>query len=537
MNIFDEIRESASDFLAEDSRNRISERLSKILNSQPPDALTIVFCGTFSSGKSSLINEMLQQKYKLPVGINPVTKFVTRLKYGKELSVGYLWHGKQYPLSLSDLQEIITGKLSLPDESVEVVISLPAKILRGGVEILDTPGFLDTEELSALTRAAVAEADIAVFCCSAAAAGKEFERDYFKELDETIGNFAVVINRMDAIDYAKDFEDIQRFMEYNVAGRGRAVLHFLGMEKLFYTVAGGKNIDITEFRKFFSLICVGMSKKFRRRLQRYSWQKRTIYALQKLRDEVQTQIFCGEHLLAGADRQAQSKYQTARKLHRQECTRISELMEKILTDGKKLLSDAAADIEREFDSIAGNDYVFDFSPKATAYLREKFCALPTVLRTRLEKSFPEKKFDDPKFFADYIDAAKNYLVPEPVGRRVETDSVGKKIIDTITSVFSKKTKTNSYETVYDDYASAAKTHLRSHLLELLQDAMVKYLYSLATALNPPSPVKDETLVEEIAAAKKEWESLDSDIVQYLTFCREKFMWNQGSDRKLFPHKV
>ena len=105
------------------------------------------------------------------------------------------------------------------------------------------------------------------------------------------------------------------------------------------------------------------------------------------------------------------------------------------------------------------------------------------------------------------------------------------------SVFSKKTKTNSYETVYDDYASAAKTHLRSHLLELLQDAMVKYLYSLATALNPPSPVKDETLVEEIAAAKKEWESLDSYIVQYLTFCREKFMWNQGSDRKLFPHKV
>jgi len=536
METLDNIRNGAKDFLSEECRAEIQTRLSKILQGKPNDALTLVFCGTFSSGKSSMINELLnlRQNFKLPAGANPVTKFLTRLKYGKKFSACYIWHGAEYPLSLSDLDEIITGKLSLPDDSAEVVIRLPARILRGGnVEILDTPGYLDNQELTELTRAAVAAADIALFCCNATAAGKKFEIDYFRELEDTIGNFAVIINYMDSINTAEDFQRVKNFMEGNVAGRGRAILHFTGMEKLFFTAAGGRNVDLGEFRKFFSLLCSGLSQKFIRRLQQYAYRKRTIHALQILRNEVQTQIYFGGYFYACANAETDSEHQKARKIFLTECKQISESAENILTDGKKLLEAAAADIEREFDSLEAQDYVFNFRDKATAYLRGKLQTVPNTLRERLKKIFPSANFDDKNFFAEYIAAVNNYSVPEPVGRRVAKSGVS----NFLSSVFGKisgRSKTENYEIVYENYAAAAKVHLREKLLDQLQSAMTKYFRSLAAALKPPPPSKGDALIEEIAACKLKWETLDAEIAKYLNFCLEKFMWGLSKDPKFFP---
>ena len=533
METLDDIRTVAKEFLSEELRDDISEKLSKVLSGQPNAALTIVFCGTFSSGKSSLINKLLLQSFKLPAGAVPVTKFITRLKYAKEFSACYVWHGAEYPLSPSDLDEIITGKLSLPDDSVEVVIRLPAKILRGGVEILDTPGYLDNQELTEVTRAAVATADIAFFCCNATAAGKKFEVDYFRELEDTIGNFVVIINHMDRIDLAKDFEPLKNFMLVNVGGRGRAVLHFLGTEKLFYTVAGGKHVNLGELKKFFSLLCVGMSKKFRRRLQRHAYQKRTIHALQMLRDEVQAQIYCGEHFYSCADKEAGSEHQKARKIFLTECKKVSELLKNILVDGKKLLEEAAVDIEKKFDSLEATESAFVFSDKANAYLRDKLSNVPNVLRTQLEKNFPAQDFKDTNFFADYIAAVKKYSVPEPVGRRVKKQGVGG-FLSSVWGTIGFGSKTDAYETIYENYAAAAKVRLRDDLISRLQTAMNKYLSSLEAALKPPPPSKDAAFLEELADCKRKWEMLDAEIAEYLNFCQGKFIWGLDNDKKFFP---
>lgn len=535
MENFDDLREVAKDFLSEEKRAEIQARLSEILSARPNDALTLVFCGTFSSGKTSLINELLnfQRHLKLPAGVNPVTKFLTRLKYGKELSVGYIWHGAEYPLNLSDLDEIITGKLSLPDESVEVVIHLPAKILRdSNVEILDTPGYLDNQELTELTRAAVATADVAMFCCNATAAGKEFEIDYFQELEDTIGNFSVIINHMDNINFAEDFERIKNFMEGNVENRGRAMLHFLGMDKLFYTVAGGKNINLGEFKKFFSFLCSGLSKRFRRRLQQYAYRKRTIHALQILRDEVQAQLNCSEYFFSRANAEADSEHQKARKNFLTECKIISELLDNISADGKKKLAAAVKDIEREFDSLENQETVFNFSDKATAYLRDKLNALPNILRRQLENNFIGRNFNDKNFFADYIAAVNNYSVPEPVGRRVEKSAIGN-VISSIWSVIGGNKKTESYETVYENYAADAKVHLREYLLDLLETALTKYFRQLKSALKPPPPSQSAALLDELETCKHEWLTLDAEIAKYLNFCLEKFIWGIGSNGKNF----
>ena len=521
MGALDEIRTAAQDFLSEESQNKIQDQLSKILKKEPTKNLTLVFCGTFSSGKSSLINELLHSKFKLPTGPNPVTKFVTRLKYAKKFSACYVWHDKEYPLHQTDLEDILTGKLHLPDESLEVLIRLPAKILRGGVEILDTPGYLDNQELTELTRSAVATADIAFFCCNAAVAGRKFEVDYFQELEDTIGNTD------------EDFERIRSFMEGNIAGRGRAILCFLDMEKLFFTTAGGKRIDLGEFNKFFSLLCINLSKKFQRRLQRYAYQKRTIHELKMLGDYVQNQIHCSEYFYSCANIETRSEHQKTRKNFLAECKKISEHVEDILTYGKKILEDAIKDIEREFDSLEAKEYCFNFRDKATDYLRNRLQKVPTALRTRLKEIFPVQNFDDKNFFADYNAIVNNYSVPEPVGKRVEKNETNN-LLSSVWSAIRGKSKTKEYETVFENYAADAKEHLRNHLLDQLQAVMTKYFRSLENAMKPTPPSKDDALIEELIACKRKWEMLYAEIVKYLNFCHEKFMWGLDKDKKFFP---
>lgn len=537
MGTFDEIRFASQNFRSETSRAKIQAQLSKILTSEPNDALTLAFCGVFNSGKSSLINELLQQKFKLPCGAVPVTKFVTRLKYGKTFEAYYVWRGEEYPLERSDLEKILTGKLSLPDESLEVRIYLPAKILRDGVEILDTPGFLDSQELTDFTRAAVAKADIAMFCCNATAAGKEFELDYFKELEEIIGNFCVIVTHIDLINSDEDFERIKNFMESNVAGRGRAILHFLDMEKLFYTAADGQYINIAEFRKFFSLLCFRLSKKFRRRIQRYSYQKRTIHALQMLLDEIKAQIQCGELFYSYAENAEEAEYQNARKIYLDECKRISEQLKEISDSGQKSIADAISDIEREFDSLESQKCVADFQSKANNYLRDKLLDIPAAIQTRLKNFFPAQDFNAQNFFADYTSAVKNYSVPEPVGKLVDNQSAVKKAFDTIINVLTPITIFGKYDTVYENYADAAKKNLRDKLFERLQEEMSKSFKSIEAALKPPPSVKNDTLSKEIGVCTQEWEKIEKEVFKYLSFCRQKFVWKINTDRKIFPHAV
>lgn len=536
MGTLDEIRVVAQDFLSTESREKIRARLSKILDLEPNNALIIVFCGTFSAGKSSLINELLQQEFRLPVGAEPVTKFVTRLKYGKKFSACYVWRGAEYPVNMSDLNEILTGKLHLPDESVEVVIRLPAKILRDNVEILDTPGFLDNQELTDLTRAAVATADVALFCCNANAAGKKFEVDYFRELEDTIGNFCVIVNHMDSLNTAKDVERVKTFMEGNIAGRGRAILHFLDMEKVFCTVAGGRGIDLSEFKKFFYLLCARISKKFRRRIQRYSYQKRTIYGLQSISDEVQAQIHCGEYFYSCAVEESNPEYQKARKIYLGECKKISELLDKISADGQEILSAAITNIEREFDSIAENEPVCNFREKATDCVRQKLREVPQVLHKRLKETFPAQNFNEQNFFADFLNTVKNYSVPEPVGKHVNTDSGVIQQITSIIGSFFGGSETENYTIVYENVVANAKEHLRDRFFDRLTKVLNDSFAMLKATLSPQPPDKEEPLIKEINDCQKEWSNLNDEITRYLNFCREKFVWDFNIDRK-FVHNA
>lgn len=184
------------------------------------------FCGVFSAGKSSLINALLQCEYKLPTGINPITKIVTRIRYGKELSCFYYHNGNQNKLDKQETLKVIKGELALSRGCDEVILEMPAEILKNHIEFLDTPGFDDEMggELEAMSRKAITDADLVILCCSALQLGKMMERELITELESAAGNFCMAVTRTDCLNTEEDANEIKKKAMWLMQGRGNLAM-------------------------------------------------------------------------------------------------------------------------------------------------------------------------------------------------------------------------------------------------------------------------------------------------------------------------
>lgn len=186
----------------------------------------VAFCGVFSAGKSTLINALLNSDYKLPTGITPITKMVTRIRYGDALSCFYYDQGEKVVLDQKNTLGIIEGKVVPPKGCQDVTILLPAEILKSNVEFLDTPGFDDEMggELETMTRRALTEADYVILCCSALQLGKMLERELITDLESAAGNFCMAVTRMDCLNTYEDAQDVERKASWLMQGRGNLAM-------------------------------------------------------------------------------------------------------------------------------------------------------------------------------------------------------------------------------------------------------------------------------------------------------------------------
>jgi GTP-binding protein EngB required for normal cell division len=116
--------------------------LSMILDRLESQAFEIALFGRVSSGKSSLLNYIVQSDV-LPVGVNPITAVPTRLAYGTEpkLSVWFA-HKSSEQVDIGRLPEFVTEELNPANARhvTRITVELPSARLRDGVVLVDTPG-------------------------------------------------------------------------------------------------------------------------------------------------------------------------------------------------------------------------------------------------------------------------------------------------------------------------------------------------------------------------------------------------------------
>lgn len=249
----------------------VAERLSEPHAARP---FRVVFCGVFSSGKTSLVNSLLDSDFRLPEGVNPVTKMVTRICGGDTVACAYRLNGRQTAIPNTYISALIQGKKQLIFDSNELIIAIPSEILQHHVELIDTPGFNDDPGgvLEQMSREAIYEADMAVMCCNSLQLGKILERDLLQELDAMMGHFSLVVTRMDNLNTREDWDAVvsqaNRLMQHK--GNDASVFGW-DQPFVFPVITVGTQKHTADFESYFRAILA--DEEIKRRIRASSDSK------------------------------------------------------------------------------------------------------------------------------------------------------------------------------------------------------------------------------------------------------------------------
>lgn len=191
------------------------------------DSATVLFCGEFKRGKSSLVNAIIGTKL-CPTDTGIATSVITTIKYGAvkkavryygnildtanainpdnfkigESPVPTLMESlKSEEIEWDDIQKYIMGDVLDIDNTVLVELSYPCPFLKNGVTIIDTPGIGGLDPRHAiLTHMALPKADVIVFVTDAAEPLTESEKIFYIDHIEPLNKPSILlVNKCDLL--------------------------------------------------------------------------------------------------------------------------------------------------------------------------------------------------------------------------------------------------------------------------------------------------------------------------------------------------
>lgn len=505
---------STGDFLDKTKLLGIKAKLkntSKIPQNAPSAKLVIAFCGIFSSGKSSLLNEILKQDFKLPTGGEPVTKFVTRIEYGAVFKAYCTNRGRRTVLPENTVKDIVRGKSTPPIEFQEIVLQMPADILKNGIVFLDTPGYEDDDRLEGITRKAVQNADIAVFCCNADHFGKRFEKEYLQELEDSLGNFLVVMNHADALHSDRDYEVLTKYVEETVAGRGTRKLRHITPKTTFFTVGAGRYIDLDGLEQALQSICAASGRGLYN-IKEYAELKRRHYALEQLlpviREEIEHGSRCSEEECQALERESKrARLEYENRLR--DIERETELLRGYLRD---IVARKTDKFRSEVERLEKEKKHEQFVNLTTQFIKKEFSELLADIRIWQMNHMILKDGDSVSFVRALSQLLKDYKVPSPVGERIQTRGfVGKLACSIIVSTaVGSLYVDDGYDTIYRGYAKTAKINFESVFLPKLDEIIEQYLSDAKNASVPEMESLDVSVLDRIKDQLHEWKAVNDE---------------------------
>jgi len=177
-------------------------KLAMILDRMETQRFEIAIFGRVSSGKSSLLNHILEID-ALPVGVNPITAVPTRLVSGPEprLTVSFADRRVEH-LELWALHELATEQRN-PNNTkgvTSIVAELPAQRLRDGIVFVDTPGLGSLAAAGAAeTRAYLPQCDLGVVLINAGSTLSEEDLATVQSLYEAGVPASVLLSKADLL--------------------------------------------------------------------------------------------------------------------------------------------------------------------------------------------------------------------------------------------------------------------------------------------------------------------------------------------------
>jgi GTPase SAR1 family protein len=162
--------------------------------------LNLVVLGEFKRGKSTLINALLGRDV-LPAGVVPLTSAVTILRHGpRERLIVRHRDGSEAEHTVAELQRFATEGGN-PDNRLAVdraIVELPAALLAGGLQLIDTPGIGSVHaHNTALAWEFLPQVDAALCVLTADQPFAHSEREFFLAAAARVPRLLVVVNKID----------------------------------------------------------------------------------------------------------------------------------------------------------------------------------------------------------------------------------------------------------------------------------------------------------------------------------------------------
>jgi GTPase Era involved in 16S rRNA processing len=167
------------------------------------NSFSVAVVGEFKRGKSTFINALLGQEI-LPTDILPTTATLNRVTYGLKPMVNIIYKdGRKVEVPVDQLINYVT-KLTDESEKIaetvkEAIVYSPIHYCMNNVDIIDTPGLNDDENMTNITLSVLPQVDAAIMVVMALAPFSEFERSFLetKLLSNDLGRVIFVVTRID----------------------------------------------------------------------------------------------------------------------------------------------------------------------------------------------------------------------------------------------------------------------------------------------------------------------------------------------------
>ncbi|KMJ60493.1 hypothetical protein AB685_02185 [Bacillus sp. LL01] len=190
--------------------HRSARKVAELLNKNTTKELSIAFCGHFSAGKSSFINEILEEAI-LPASPIPTSANVVQIRNGEELAHVHFFEGESLEILPPVSFEHVKAYCKNGDQVESVEYQFLFEKLPSDMVVLDTPGVDSTDDAHRIsTESALHLADVIFYVMDYNHVQSEVNLKFIKELQDKEKKIYLIVNQID-----KHREEEIPFSTYN----------------------------------------------------------------------------------------------------------------------------------------------------------------------------------------------------------------------------------------------------------------------------------------------------------------------------------
>ncbi|EMT46592.1 dynamin family protein [Anoxybacillus flavithermus] len=329
--------------------NQTKQLIKKVYHGE----FTIAFCGHFSAGKSSLINELVGVPL-LPSSPIPTSANLVKVKAGEPYARVYYKHSEPIEYAAPyDYEEVKT--FCRDGDAIDMIeISQETDAIPSGIVLMDTPGIDSTDDAHRLaTESALHLADVIFYVMDYNHVQAELNFEFTKRLSQYGKTLYLIVNQIDKHrDEELSFSQFARSVDEAFQQWG------VTFERIFYTSLKQKEHVYNEFESLKQLL----RSLFREKNDRLQ-QSIHIAVKQIIDDYMQT-------LTAQQAEEEQNIRQSLSFKNDRELLEKIEEMENMIDHIKKTWSNARQQFEQQLATILDNAYVMPYETRehARAYL-------------------------------------------------------------------------------------------------------------------------------------------------------------------------